>query len=158
MCYSMFIPGKAGLCILLPPQKAIICNCPLPCVLISPGLVYNLQGCTQAQLTAPSYQICEGTFIDLRTLNGIFQSRHETLLQANSSQTTNIQTPPDAPSQLHGVFLTSNNKKIKHNQLFIMWGLIIQTGNYLSPFILPFFWIWLLNCIMLFKNSGRRWR
>lgn len=106
MCYSMFIPGKAvGLCILCHPQKAIICNCPLSCVIISPGMVYDLQGCTQAQLTAPSYQICEGTFIDPpytewyipKPTRDPFTGK----LISNHEHSDPLQTPP---SQLHGVF------------------------------------------------------
>ena len=37
-----------------------------------------------------------------------------------------------------GFPLPSNNKKIRHNQLSIMRGLITPTGNYLEPSVLPF--------------------
>lgn len=56
----MFISGKAvGLCNFLPPpKKAIICNYPLPCIIISSILVYGLQDFMMLQLTALAYQIC----------------------------------------------------------------------------------------------------
>ena len=141
----MFIPGKAvGLCILCHPQKAIIRNCPLPCVIISPGMFYDLQDCTRVQLTAPSYQICEGTFTDPPYTEWYIpkptQDPFTGKLISNHEHSDPLQIPSRCPLPTSMEYsLPSNNKKIKHNQLFIMWGLITQTGNYLESFILPSF-------------------
>lgn len=47
----------------------------------------------------------------------------------------------------------SNDKKIKHHQLSIMWKQITQAGNYLDPFILPFLRSGCLRVSLFFKTT-----
>ena len=148
-----------GLCILCHPRKAIICNCPLPCIIISSGMVYDLQGCTRVQLTAPSYQICEGTVTDPPYTEWYTPKLTQDPFTGNLSQITNIQIPSRCPFPTSMEFsFPSNNKKIKHNHLFIMWGLITQTRDYLESFILPYFGFGCLIVSCFLRTTGRTWR
>lgn len=153
----MFIPGKTvGLCIFCHPQKAIICNCPLPCIIISPSLVYDLQGCTAVTANRSLTKFVKEAFLTFSPFRGIFQSRYQNAyLESGVFQISSRCTFPTSTE----FYLPSNNRKIKHNQLFTMWELITQTGNYLELFLHPCLSFGYLIAPCLLKiATWRRWR
>lgn len=140
MCYSMFIPGKTvGLCIFCHPQKPIICNCPLPCIIISPSLVRDLQGCRLLQLMLHLTKFVKAALLTRSTCKGLFRvntrsvCRHAYLESAMFQISSRCTFPTSMES-----YLPTNNRKMKHNPLSTVWELVTQTGNHLQPFVLLF--------------------